>query len=283
MKRRQLTHGLAAAWAATALAWAFGAPPRRAGRAAARRCFATRSRSPRPASIRPSSATCIRASSPRTSSTRRSTYDHLARPFKLKPLAAEAHAGDLGRLPHLHLPHQARHLLRRRSGLQGQAARARRRRLRLLVQAHLRPDAKSPAVEPRRRRHHRPAGVARAPRSRTSKPFDYDSQVEGLQALDRYTLRSSAARTAAALLYDLAARDVYGAVAREVVEAYGDDIMAHPVGTGPYRLAQWRRSSLIVLDAQPELPRALLRRRARRRRRRRPGDRARASRAGACR
>ena len=27
-----------------------------------------------------------------------------------------------------------------------------------------------------------------------------------------------------------------------------NDIMAHPVGTGPFRLAQWRRSSRIVLE-----------------------------------
>ena len=29
---------------------------------------------------------------------------------------------------------------------------------------------------------------------------------------------------------------------------YGDQIMAHPVGTGPFRLADWRRSSRIVLE-----------------------------------
>jgi ABC-type transport system substrate-binding protein len=42
-----------------------------------------------------------------------------------------------------------------------------------------------------------------------------------------------------------------GAVAREVVEAYGDKIMEHPVGTGPFMLGQWRRSSLIVLERNP--------------------------------
>jgi len=44
---------------------------------------------------------------------------------------------------------------------------------------------------------------------------------------------------------------VMGAVAREVVEHYGDDIGAHPVGTGPFRLRQWRRGSRIVLERQP--------------------------------
>ena len=44
------------------------------------------------------------------------------------------------------------------------------------------------------------------------------------------------------------------AVAREVVEAYGDDsgwAMAHPVGTGPYVLKEWRRGQRIVLEANP--------------------------------
>jgi ABC-type transport system substrate-binding protein len=36
-----------------------------------------------------------------------------------------------------------------------------------------------------------------------------------------------------------------------VVEHYGDTIEAHPVGTGPFKLAQWRRGSLIVLERNP--------------------------------
>ena len=85
----------------------------------------------------------------------------------------------------------------------------------------------------------------------SKKPFDYDKPIEGLRALDRYTLRVQLRESRPRHLYTWTASDVYGAVAREVVEAYGDNIMAHPVGTGPFRLARWRRSSLIVLAKNP--------------------------------
>ena len=86
---------------------------------------------------------------------------------------------------------------------------------------------------------------------KNKKPFDYDREVEGLRALDRYTLRVRLRESRPRHLYAWAARDVFGAVAREVVEFYGDRIMDHPVGTGPFRLAEWRRSSRIVLERNP--------------------------------
>jgi ABC-type transport system substrate-binding protein len=83
------------------------------------------------------------------------------------------------------------------------------------------------------------------------KPFDYDREVEGLRALDRYTLQFKLADPNPRFLESIAASDLLGGVAREVVEYYGDRIAEHPVGTGPFRLAQWRRSSLIVLERSP--------------------------------
>jgi ABC-type transport system substrate-binding protein len=83
------------------------------------------------------------------------------------------------------------------------------------------------------------------------KPFDYDREVEGLRALDRHTLQVTLRESRPRHLYIWASRDIYGAMAREVVEAYGDKIMEHPVGTGPFRLVQWRRSSRIVLERNP--------------------------------
>ncbi|MGH6611056.1 MAG: ABC transporter substrate-binding protein, partial [Burkholderiaceae bacterium] len=81
--------------------------------------------------------------------------------------------------------------------------------------------------------------------------FPYDVDVEGLRALDRYTLQIRLGATAPHFAEYLAAPDLFGAVAREVVEMYGDRIMEHPVGTGPFRLADWRRSSRIILDRNP--------------------------------
>ena len=83
------------------------------------------------------------------------------------------------------------------------------------------------------------------------KPFDYDTEVEGLRALDRHTLQIRLAEPSPRFLYNLADGSFTGALAREVVEAYGDKVGEHPVGTGPYRLAQWKRSSRMLLQKNP--------------------------------
>ncbi|MCU0952084.1 MAG: ABC transporter substrate-binding protein [Burkholderiaceae bacterium] len=82
-------------------------------------------------------------------------------------------------------------------------------------------------------------------------PFDYDREIDGLRTLDRYTLQLRFADPAPRFFQLLTAAQPFGAVAREVVEAYGDAVVEHPVGTGPYRLAAWRRSSRIVLERNP--------------------------------
>jgi ABC-type transport system substrate-binding protein len=82
-------------------------------------------------------------------------------------------------------------------------------------------------------------------------PFDYDTEVEGLRALDRYTLRVVLGVANPRFVWLMADPVYFGAVAREVVERYSDDVGAHPVGTGPFRLKSWRRSSRIVLERSP--------------------------------
>jgi ABC-type transport system substrate-binding protein len=86
---------------------------------------------------------------------------------------------------------------------------------------------------------------------KTKQPFDYDREIEGLRALDRYTIEFRLAEARPRFLYFIAAGDLYGALAREVVQAYGDSIGEHPVGTGPFVLKSWRRSSQIVLERNP--------------------------------
>ena len=84
----------------------------------------------------------------------------------------------------------------------------------------------------------------------SKKPFDYAREVEGARALDRYTYRIRLAEPSPRFLLQMA--DVsWGAVAREVVEFYGDAIMEHPVGTGAFRLGEWHRASRIVLERNP--------------------------------
>jgi len=82
-------------------------------------------------------------------------------------------------------------------------------------------------------------------------PFDYDTPVEGLRALDRYTIQFKLAQPNPRFGDELSDPAVTGAMAREVVEFYGDKIMEHPVGTGPFRLADWKRSSLIGFEKNP--------------------------------
>jgi ABC-type transport system substrate-binding protein len=83
--------------------------------------------------------------------------------------------------------------------------------------------------------------------------LDYDTPIDGLKALDRYTLQI-ALKEPDYVLQGYLTQSSMAAVAREVIEAYGDAsgwAMANPVGTGAYRLVQWRRGQKIVLEANP--------------------------------
>jgi ABC-type transport system substrate-binding protein len=82
-------------------------------------------------------------------------------------------------------------------------------------------------------------------------PFDYDTVAEGACALDRYTLQIRLGQPDPRFVYNFANSWLMGAVAREVVEHYGDEVGAHPVGTGAFRLAAWRRASRIELERSP--------------------------------
>ena len=87
--------------------------------------------------------------------------------------------------------------------------------------------------------------------AQASGKFDYDREVEGLRALDRYTVQFRLAESRPRFIYTLADPGIYGIVAREVVEKYGDQIMEHPVGTGPFMLQEWQRSSKLTFVRNP--------------------------------
>jgi ABC-type transport system substrate-binding protein len=76
--------------------------------------------------------------------------------------------------------------------------------------------------------------------------FDYDRPIEGLRALDRYTVQVKLKEPNYPNIENWLTTC---AVAREVVEAAGGDIRARPVGTGAYRLREWKRGSRVVLEA----------------------------------
>ena len=80
--------------------------------------------------------------------------------------------------------------------------------------------------------------------------LDYDAPIAGLRAIDRYTLQIKLTRPDYTLLERLAGLPAM-AVAREAIEAAGADVMSHPVGTGPYRLKEWKKATRVVLEANP--------------------------------
>jgi oligopeptide transport system substrate-binding protein len=90
-----------------------------------------------------------------------------------------------------------------------------------------------------------------AAKAKASGRFDYDAEIQGLRATDRYTLRVELISPDYTFLEILDSASLR-AVAREVIEKYGDSsgrAMEHPVGTGPYRLKERQAGHRIVLEA----------------------------------
>ena len=82
--------------------------------------------------------------------------------------------------------------------------------------------------------------------------YEYDREIEGIQAIDRYTYRIRLTEPSPNLLYYLTYCNLMCAVAREVIEAAGiDKAMERPVGTNAFRITHWKRSSRIVLEKNP--------------------------------
>jgi len=179
------------------------------------------------------------------------TYDYLARPVVLKPCTAAA-------LPEVSDDFRG-FTIRIRPGIyfaDDPAFKGGKRELTAAdyvysIKRFFDPRTKSPLYNTFERSGMLGMAELRAEAVKTGR-FDYDREVDGLRALDRLTLRVRLAESRPRLMHLFADHALTGAVAREVVEHYGERIMEHPVGTGPFRLAQWRRSSRMVLQRNAE-------------------------------
>ena len=80
--------------------------------------------------------------------------------------------------------------------------------------------------------------------------FSYATDIAGLQAVDKYTLRIRLAAPDNNFLFYLAT-PATGVVAREVIEAYPGQAGNHPVGSGPFMVGEWKHSDRITLVANP--------------------------------
>lgn len=79
---------------------------------------------------------------------------------------------------------------------------------------------------------------------------NYEQEIDGLKALDKYTLQFKLKKPFPQFLYALAMPFTY-VVAKEAVEKYGQEFLNHPVGTGPYLLPKFDQTSRIVYKKNP--------------------------------
>lgn len=178
------------------------------------------------------------------------TYDYLARPLVIRPNVA---AG----MPEVSADFKT-YTIKLKSGIyfsDDPAFKGKKRELLAsdVVYTYKRifdPKNKSPSVSGLREEKILGMEELREQATKSGK-FDYDREIEGLRALDKYTVQFKLGEVRPRFLEALTDPGIFGIVAREVVEAYGDRIMEHPVGTGPFKLSEWRRSSKITFVRNP--------------------------------
>ncbi|MEO7761350.1 MAG: ABC transporter substrate-binding protein, partial [Casimicrobiaceae bacterium] len=180
------------------------------------------------------------------------SYDYLARPYKLIPVTAEAlpEISDEGK----------NYVIRIRKGIYftpNPAFKGQRRELTAADYVYtwkrlLDPKVRSPNLSIFEGLL--VGGDAVVEAAKKSGKFDYDAPLAGLAATDRYTIHIRLTKSSYTLT-DSLANSATAAVAREIVEKYADTsnwVLSNPVGTGPYMLKEWRKSSKVVLEANPE-------------------------------
>jgi ABC-type transport system substrate-binding protein len=175
------------------------------------------------------------------------TYDYLARPVKLVPLVAEA-------VPE---PEEkgTRYTFRIRPGILFADDAAFKGAKRELTARDVEYSIKR-FRDPKNRSQYawlfedKLVGLDELAEKAKNADFDYEAKIPGLEVRDRYTISFKLKEPDFNFLYVLAMPNVVP-VAREVIEAYGTDTHAHPVGTGPFILKEWVRRSKIVLERNP--------------------------------
>lgn len=79
---------------------------------------------------------------------------------------------------------------------------------------------------------------------------DYSQVVEGLKALDRYTVQFKLTQPTSLFLYSLA-MSYTGIVPHEAVEHYKKEFLNHAVGTGPFQLEEYNPNSKMTWVKNP--------------------------------
>ena len=177
------------------------------------------------------------------------TYDYLARPLKLKPqtlvsmpeVSADSTTYTLRVKPGIHFADDPAFKGKKRELVAADYIYSLKRLLDPKVVASQQAEIEPYVV----------GAEEAASRARKANRFDYDAPIEGLKVLDRYTFQVKINKPQYIFIYAFADCRISCAVAREVVEHYGDDFSAHPVGTGPWKLGFWKRSSKMVFERNP--------------------------------
>ena len=84
----------------------------------------------------------------------------------------------------------------------------------------------------------------------TQPSANYDEEIPGLKAIDKYTLQFQLSKVFPQFLYSLAMPFTF-VVPKEVVAKYGPEFINHPVGTGPYVLPIFDQGKRLVFTKNP--------------------------------
>mgnify|MGYP001812920333 FL=1 len=77
------------------------------------------------------------------------------------------------------------------------------------------------------------------------------TQLSGMTVIDPYTLKIELSRPDATFLHVMAINFAF-AVPKEEVEKYGQDFGKHPVGTGAFKMKEWKLGQNVVYERNPD-------------------------------